>query len=160
MSAETSQNPNTKYLAEHTQTEVHNSTSDQDVSCLNSLRWMPVWRSRWWEAVPHRSAVGWGAVWLRLRCRVSRESTPQPGHLPVSVQGEPAVVSAAGQEVQPKHLQVRRHNPAEVSLSKALNFSALHSKRLPAEREECLLWGMKLSQVCTFWVSASWTLYS
>lgn len=54
----------------------------------------------------HRAAVGCGAVWMCMCCTVSTESAPQPGHLHVSVQRESTVVSAAGQKVQPQHLQV------------------------------------------------------
>lgn len=50
--------------------------------------------------------MGCGAVWMRLCCAVSTGSAPKPRHLHVSVQRESTVVSAAGQEVQPQHLQV------------------------------------------------------
>lgn len=83
-------------------------------STLSPPRWMPVWRSRWGEAVSHRPAVGWGAMWLRMCCRVSWEPASKPRHLPVSVQRESTVVSAAGQEVQPQHLQVGVLDPAVI----------------------------------------------
>ncbi len=82
----------------------------------SSLRRMPVRRPRRGEVVPHRPEVGRGAVRLRVRCRVSRQSAPQPGHLPVSVQREPTVVSAAGQEVRPQNLQVGAQERPVLSL--------------------------------------------
>lgn len=138
---------------------------------LSCYRWMSVWRSRRGEVVPCRPAVGRGAVWLCVWCRLSRESTPEPRHLPVSVQRESGVLSAAGQEVQPQHLQVgwrKKSRPARCGIKKAWSsawFQAWISQlctltslwREGQAMGECFLWGMKLSQVSAFWASANET---
>lgn len=71
------------------------------------VRWVPVRRPRRGEAVSCWTAVGRRAVRLCVRGGVSQESAPKSRHVSVSVQRESPDMSTAGQEVQPKHLQVR-----------------------------------------------------
>lgn len=90
---------------------------------------MPVRRQSGGEVVSRRTAVGRGAVRLCVRGTVSGKSATKPLHLPVSVQGESGVVPAAGQEVQPQHLQVgtsqqKGPNPAEGFVRKIAEFAA------------------------------------
>lgn len=72
----------------------------------SSLRWMPVRRSGRGEVMPCWPEVGWWSLRLCVRRRMSRTPASEPRYLSVSVQRESWVVHAAGQEVQPKHLQV------------------------------------------------------